>query len=91
MTDFFIYTYVKELFNVVIKNKVHYLILKIGNGINEIVIDIPTSLCVFNTIELKNEQIILHLFKDDLQFDTNFDDLDEQDKIIVYKSLKFYK
>jgi hypothetical protein len=82
---------VKELFNVVIRNKVSNLITKIGNGINEIVIDIPISLCVFNTIELKDEQIILHLFKEDLQFDTNFDDLDEQDKMIVYKTLKFYR
>jgi hypothetical protein len=82
---------VKELFNIIIRNKVNNLITKIGNGINEIVIDIPTSLCVFNAIELKDNKILLHLFDDNLEFDTNFDDLDEQDKMIVYKTLKFYR
>ena len=87
---FFIYTSMKEIFSSVIRKKVIRLITDIGLGVNEIVIDLPLSFDTFNTIELDNNSIILHKFNDDLDYTTDFDDLDDEDKLEVYKSLYLY-
>lgn len=80
----------KEIFSSVIRKKVIRLITDIGLGVNEIVIDLPLSFDTFNTIELDNNSIILHKFNDDLDYTTDFDDLDDEDKLEVYKSLYLY-
>ena len=87
---FFIYTSMKEIFSSVIRKKVIRLITDIGLGVNEIFIDLPLSFDTFNTIELDNNSIILHKFNDDLDYTTDFDDLDDEDKLEVYKSLYLY-
>ena len=87
---FFIYTLMKEIFSSVIRKKVIRLINDIGLGVSEIIIDLPLSFDTFNTIELNNNVIILHKFNDDLDYTTEFDDLDDEDKLEVYKLLYLY-
>jgi hypothetical protein len=80
----------KEIFSSVIRKKVIRLINDIGLGVNEIVIDLPLSFETFNTIELNNNIITLHKFIDELDYTTDFDDLDDEDKLEVYKSIYLY-
>jgi hypothetical protein len=80
----------KEIFSSVIRRKVIRLINDIGLGVSEIIIDLPLSFDTFNTIELSNNSIILHKFNDVLDYTTDFDDLDDEDKLEVYKFLYLY-
>jgi hypothetical protein len=87
---FFIYSSMKEIFSSVIRKKVIRLINDIGLGVSEIIIDLPLSFETFNTIELNNNIITLHKFIDELDYTTDFDDLDDEDKLEVYKLLYLY-
>jgi hypothetical protein len=80
----------KEIFSSVIRKKVIRLINDIGLGVSEIIIDLPLSFETFNTIELNNNSITLHKFNDVLDYTTDFDDLDDDDKLEVYKLLYLY-
>jgi len=80
----------KEIFSSVIRKKVIKLINDIGLGVSEIIIDLPLSFETFNTIELNNNSITLHKFMDDLDYTTDFDYLDDEDKLEVYKLLYLY-
>ena len=80
----------KEIFSSVIRKKVIRLINDIGLGVSEIIIDLPLSFDTFNTIELSNNLIILHKFNDELDYTTDFDYLDDEDKLEVYKFLYLY-
>jgi hypothetical protein len=80
----------KEIFNGVIRKKVTKLISDIGLDISEIVIDLPLSFETFDTIELRNNIIILHRFETNLDYGYLFDDLDDEDKLEVYKLLFAY-
>jgi hypothetical protein len=83
-------TSMKEIFSSVIRRKVIRLINDIGLGVSEIIIDLPLSFDTFNIIELSNNLIILHKFNDVLDYTTDFDDLDDEDKLEVYKFLYLY-
>lgn len=80
----------KEIFGSVIRKKVTKLISDIGLDISEIVIDLPLSFETFDTIELNNNNIILHRFLDNLDYTFSFDELDDEDKLEVYKLLFIY-
>lgn len=80
----------KEIFSSVIRKKVTKLISDIGSDISEIVIDLPLSFETFDTIELTNNNIILHRFLDNLDYSYLFDELDDEDKLEVYKLLFIY-
>ena len=73
------------------KRKVAKIILILGIGLTEIIMDIDLSLGTFNSIEwIKSEnKIWLHMFHedDDIQISFDFDDLDKIDKYIVYTLL----
>ena len=73
------------------KRKVAKIILILGIGLTEIIVDIDLSLGTFNSIEwIKSEnKIWLHMFHedDDIQISFDFDDLDKIDKYIVYTLL----
>lgn len=72
------------------KRKVARMIMIMGIGLMEIVIDIETSIATFNSIEyVKNEnKIYLHMFAGgDLDISYDFDDLDKDDKLSVYITL----
>lgn len=80
----------KEIFGSVIRKKVTKLISDIGLDISEIVIDLPLSFETFDTIELNNNNIILHRFLDNLDYTFSFEQLDDEDKLEVYKLLFIY-
>ena len=80
----------KEIFSSVIRRKVIKLINDIGLGVSEIIIDLPLSFETFDTIELDNNSITLHKFMDELDYTTDFDYLDDEDKLEVYKLLYLY-
>lgn len=79
----------KILLHNFLKNKTKYLIKELGTGINELVLDFNLEIGIFNTIELMNNNlIILHIFKGDLDIITDFDFLEEDDKLLILKKLK---
>lgn len=80
----------KEIFGSVVRKKVTKLISDIGLDISEIVIDLPLSFDTFDTIELNNNNIILHRFLDNLDYTFSFEQLDDEDKLEVYKLLFIY-
>ena len=73
------------------KKKVAKMILIMGIGLTELVMDIDLSFATFNSIEyVKGEnKIYLYIMRedDDLEISYDFDDLDKEDKMIVYISL----
>lgn len=73
------------------KNKVAKMILIMGIGLTELIMDIELSFAVFNSIEyVKAEnKIYLYIMKEDedLEISYDFDDLDKDDKMMVYVSL----
>lgn len=71
------------------KNKVKNLIRILGVGLNELVIDIKIDDITFDTIEWNSESnlILLHHFVEDLDFEYDFDELEEEQQLIVFKHL----
>ncbi len=72
------------------KNKVKDLILILGMGINELVIDINVGETTFNSIEWSAEEdkILMHIFEeDDYDYFCDFEELTSEQQLLVYKSL----
>ncbi len=72
------------------KNKVKDLILILGMGINELVIDINVGETTFNSIEWSPEEdkILMHIFEeDDYDYFCDFEELTSEQQLLVYKSL----
>jgi len=59
-----------------------------GIGLNELVMELPTSVATFNSIEwVKSEnKLYLHIFHEDdeTQISFDFDDLEKDDKLEIY-------
>ena len=73
------------------KRKLAKVIRILGIGLNELVIDIETSVATFNSVEWSKSEnkIWLHIFHDDeeIQLTFDFDDLDDFDKYVIYSLL----
>ena len=72
------------------KKKVAKMVLIMGIGLTELVMDIETSVAMFNSIEyVKSEnKLWLHIFEeDDLELSVDFDELGKEDKMAVYVAL----
>lgn len=73
------------------KRKLAKIIRILGIGLNELVIDIETSVAIFNSIEWSKSEnkIWLHIFHDeeDIQLTFDFDDLDIIDQYIIFSLL----
>jgi len=71
------------------KKKVKDLIKILGIGLNELVIDINLDEVTFNSIEWdeENNKIILHKFEDDLDYEFDFEELTDDQQMMVYKIL----
>ena len=71
------------------KKKVKDLIRILGIGLNELVIDINLDEVTFNSIEWdeENNKIILHKFEDDLDYEFDFEELTDDQQMMVYKIL----
>ncbi len=80
----------KAIFGGVLKKKLIKLITELGIGVLEIVIDIPTSVTIFHSVEYlaESKKIMLHRWEeDDIELSYDFDDLDNEDKLEVLRIL----
>ena len=70
------------------KRKVAKMIRIMGIGLTELVIDLDLGIATFNSIEyVKSEnKIYLNIFQEDedIELTYDFDDLDKDDKYLVY-------
>ena len=70
------------------KDKVSELIKIIGNGYTELIFDFTIDSIEFNSIELDiNDDILLHIIIDDQDGYFNFEEIDIDKQIKVYKLL----
>ena len=73
------------------KKKVAKMILILGIGLTELVMDLHLSIATFNSIEyVKSEnKIYLYIFhpEEDIEISYDFDDLNKDDKFLVYITL----
>jgi hypothetical protein len=83
---------VEIIYRKLIRKKVVDLIELIGINVSEVVLDIKLSEMSINTIEwIPSEDVLLvHVFQDDLDFFYDFDDLPEEDRILILTTLSFY-
>ena len=56
-------------------------------GCDEIVFDIDLGVVTINSIELRDEEIILHSFVGDLDFEAYFDDIEPLMKRKIYNAV----
>jgi hypothetical protein len=79
----------KKIISSLMKKKVKDLIKILGIGLNELVIDINLDEVTFNSIEWdeENNKIILHKFEDDLDYEFDFEELTDDQQMMVYKIL----
>jgi hypothetical protein len=84
--------YMNIIFRNIIKKKVIQNIKRIGGDLSEIVLDLQLSEIFISTIELNeiDDSLIIHVFLDDLDQYYDFDDLPEEDRILILTTLSFY-
>lgn len=83
----------KVIFQKIIKKKVELLIRKLGVNIFELIIELPLSFSICDSIEYNetDNKIYLHVFDgDDFDLICDFDDIDEDDKLKVYQILSSF-
>ena len=81
----------KTMYNSFLRNKAISEIKRLGNGICEILVEIPLSFSTVITLEFieTENRIMVHVFEfDEFDMSFDFDDLDIEDKIEIIKSLK---
>lgn len=73
------------------KRKIAKMILIMGIGLTELIVDIELGIATFNSVEyIKGEnKIYLHIFheEEDIELSYDFDDLDKTDKYLLYLCL----
>jgi hypothetical protein len=73
------------------KRKVAKMILIMGIGLTELIMDIELSFATFNSIEYVKSENKIYLYimheDEDIEISYDFDDLDKEDKYLVYISL----
>jgi hypothetical protein len=79
----------KEIFNSVIRKKVRILIKTLGADVPELIINLQLSIAEFDSIEWNpdSKRIYLNIFDEDLEYSQDFDDLSDDDKVEIYKTL----
>lgn len=82
----------KVIYKNVIRKKVIENIKRIGIDVSEIVLDIELSEMTINSIEYleSDKSLFVHVFVGDLDHYYEFDDLSENDKLLILSSLSFY-
>jgi len=70
------------------KRKVAKMILIMGIGLNELIIDIELSFATFNSIEYVKAENKIYLYimheDEDIEISYDFDDLNKEDKYLIY-------
>jgi len=71
------------------KNKIINLIKLLGFGLNELLMNINLPIGEFDSVEwdIEANKVFLHIFKDDLDIMLDFDELDEENQLELYKIL----
>ena len=73
------------------KRKIAKMILIMGIGLTELIMDIELSFATFNSIEYVKGENKIYLYirheDEDIELSYDFDDLDKNDKYLVYISL----
>ena len=71
------------------KEKVKDLIKILGIGLYELVVDINVGEITFNSIEWieDDKTILLHIFEDDMDYFIDFEELSDENQLIIYKYL----
>jgi len=71
------------------KNKIIKLIKLLGFGLNELLMDINIPMGEFDSVEwdIDLNKVYLHIFKDNLDIMVDFDELDEENQLELYKIL----
>ena len=71
------------------KNKIINLIKLLGFGLNELLMNINLPIGEFDSVEwdIEANKVFLHIFKDDLDIMLDFDELDEENQLELYKLL----
>jgi hypothetical protein len=73
------------------KRKIAKMILIMGIGLTELIMDIELSFATFNSIEYVKSENKIYLYimheDEDIEISYDFDDLDKDDKYLVYISL----
>jgi hypothetical protein len=73
------------------KRKTAKMILIMGIGLTELIMDIELSFATFNSIEYVKSENKIYLYimheDEDIEISYDFDDLDKDDKYLVYISL----
>jgi len=73
------------------KKKVAKMIIIMGIGLTELIMDIELSFATFNSIEYVKKENKIYLYvmveDEDLEISYDFDDLSKEDKHVVYISL----
>ena len=83
----------KVILQKVIRKKVETLIKRLGGSTLELIIELPLSFSVCDSIEYseKDNKIYLHVFDgDDFDLICDFDDIEEEDKLKVYQILSSF-
>jgi hypothetical protein len=83
----------KVILQKVIRKKVKNLIKNLGVNTLELLIEMPLSFSMCDSIEYneKDDRIYIHIFDDD-DFDLicDFDDIEEEDKLKIYQILSSF-
>jgi hypothetical protein len=83
----------KVILQKLIRKKVKNLIKNLGGNTLELLIEMPLSFSMCDSIEYneKDDRIYIHIFDDD-DFDLicDFDDIEEEDKLKVYQILSSF-
>ena len=83
----------KVILKKIIRKKVETLIKRLGGSTLELIIELPLSFSVCDSIEYseKDNRIYLHVFDgDDFDLICDFDDIEEEDKLKVYQILSSF-
>jgi len=83
----------KVILQKVIRKKVETLIKRLGGSMLELLIEMPLSFSMCNSIEYneKDDRIYIHIFdEDDFDLICDFDDIEEEDKLKVYQILSSF-
>ena len=75
------------------KSKIINLIVSIGMGLNELIFDFEIDNLIFNSIEWdpESDDILLHIFIEDKDIYCNFEGIDIDKQIKIFKILENIK
>lgn len=70
-------------------NKIIQIIKILGIGVSELIIDIELDSITINSIEWvqSSNKVVVHIFDEDYDIEMDFDDLSDENQLIILKTL----